>query len=75
VIEIIGAAYRIRIDAYCRVMRWPLRPHEVKAIRELDEAYVSHWHSQQNNGSANLPTLPRSSGAAINPDVFDAVFS
>lgn len=62
------------IEAYRRVSGWPIRPHEVQAIRELDQAYIDHFYAQQKSGAANLPTLPRSSGSAINPDVFDAVF-
>lgn len=62
------------IEAYRYVSGWPIRPHEVQAIRELDQAYIEHFYIQQKSGPANLQTLPRSSGSAINPDVFDAVF-
>lgn len=62
------------IEAYRRVSGWPIRPHEVQVIRELDQVYIEHFYAQQKSGAANLPTLPRSSKAAINADVFDAVF-
>jgi hypothetical protein len=59
------------IEAYARLMRWPLEPRHVQLIRALDTVWLTHARRQQ-DGPAK-PT-PRSSGQTVNPAAFDAVF-
>ena len=57
------------IETWSRLMREPVRPFEVEIIRALDDAYMK---SSAPKGEGK--TVPRSSGQAINPAAFDAVF-
>jgi len=56
------------IEAWARLHRWPLQSHHVAILRALDNAFVS-WAT-----SGGRPTIPRSSGQAVSPTAFDAVF-
>lgn len=57
------------IDAWARLNRWPLEPHHVAILREMDGAFLKHVYART-SGNA----VPQSSGQAVNPAVFDAVF-
>lgn len=59
------------IEAYCRLLRWPLEPHHVAIIRALDMAWLEH--AQASRGGERK-TVQRSSGQAVTPASFDAVF-
>jgi len=58
------------IEAYARLHRWPLEPRHVAIIRALDDAWLDY--ARQSIGGQQQPR--RSSGQAINPAAFDAVF-
>lgn len=62
------------IEAYARLHRWPLQPRHVEVIVALDAAWLEHAYSKRDKTSAGVKTLPRHSGQAVNPAVFDAVF-
>ena len=59
------------ICAWARLHRWPLEPHHVAAIRAMDDAWLTATYAKGNKGEK---PAPRSSGQAINPGAFDAVF-
>jgi hypothetical protein len=60
------------IDAWSRLHREPVRPFEVEIIRALDATYMERQRaaSEERDGKA----IPRSSGQAVTPAAFDAVF-
>lgn len=58
------------IEAYARLHRWPLQPHHVDLICKLDRAWLEHSALRTADGR----TVARSSGQAITPVAFDAVF-
>lgn len=60
------------IEAWARLNRWPLRPHDVDMIRAMDRAYIVHARAAARKPPGK--TIPPSSGQAITPAAFDAVF-
>lgn len=61
--------------AWQRLFGWSLGRHHLDMIRALDDAYLEHAYSKQAKAADGVKTLPPSSGQAVNPAVFDAVFS
>ena len=61
------------IEAWARLNRWPLQPHHVAVIRALDDAFIEHVYAQRPGVPGGKVAL-RSSGHAVNPAAFDAVF-
>lgn len=59
------------IEAWARLMRWPLQPHHVAAIRALDDAWLEHAYARRSAGDRK--TLPASSGQALTPALFDLI--
>jgi hypothetical protein len=55
------------IEAYARLMRWPLQPHHVETIRAMDRAWLDHISGED----APRPARP---AQPVNPAAFDAVF-
>lgn len=62
------------IVGYTHICRWPLQPHHVAVLRAMDEAYLEHAYSGKGKAPDGMKTLPLSSGQAVNPAAFDAVF-
>lgn len=63
------------ISEYARLQRWPLQPHHVDVITALDAAWLEYaFRSEAGKCSKGVKALPRHSGQAVNPSVFDAVF-
>lgn len=62
------------IEAYVRLMRWPLEPHHVSLILAMDRAWIDHVSAQAPGGSA--PSSGSSTGPrpVLTPALFDAVF-
>lgn len=61
------------IEAFARIHRWPFQPHHVAIIRAMDDAWLEHAYRQtrtQDGGQSK-----HSSGQAISPEAFDAVFA
>ena len=56
------------IDAYVALTRTPLEPHQVRIIRAMDRA----WCEKAGTGSG--ASRSQTSGSAITPELFDAVF-
>ena len=50
------------IEAWARLMRWPLEPRHVRVIRALDQAWMAHG----GKGAPTRPTRP------LTPEAFDA---
>lgn len=53
------------IEAWSTLMRWPLEPHHVRAIRALDLAWLEH---------ARAKGAPPAAPQAISTAAFDAAF-
>jgi hypothetical protein len=60
------------IEAWARLHRWPLQPHHVAALRALDNAFIEQTYATKLRGDGKA--IPRSSGQAVTPAAFDAVF-
>ena len=60
------------IEAYCRLHRWPLQQRHLAIIRALDDAWLAHAYAKTGSTEGRSPAA--SSGQAINPAAFDAVF-
>lgn len=61
------------IESYARLHRWPLEPHHVEIIRDLDAAWLDHAYATVKAGSDGK-AAQRKSSQAITPALFDAVF-
>lgn len=60
------------IEAWARLHRWPLEPSHIGSLRAMDDAWLEH--AQSRAGKGGKTPFPRSSGQAISPAAFDAVF-
>jgi len=60
------------IEAYARLMRWPLAPHHVATIRAMDREWIQFVSRQ--DGAAPKSGVSAGSVQPINPAAFDAVF-
>jgi hypothetical protein len=60
------------VEAYARLTGWPIEPRHVGLLRALDAEWMKH--ALGNLTSRDRPTAPRSSGQALTPAAFDAVF-
>ncbi|WP_406736984.1 hypothetical protein [Thioclava sp. GXIMD4215] len=56
------------IDAYCRVMRWPMEPHHVDMLLAMDDAWLA---TIQTGGKAKDM---QKSAHGLTPDLFDVSF-
>lgn len=61
------------IEAYARLMQWPLEPRHVALIRELDAVWIDRARKQQPAPSDGRLYAPKG-GASISPSTFDAMF-
>ena len=57
------------IEAYARLMRWPLRPDHVQMIRRMDDAFLAELMRSLPGGTAYSRNAPE-----ITEEAFDAVF-
>lgn len=64
----------VDILSYSQVMRWPIRPHEVTAIRELDQAYLNHYYERRDAETSGKKTLPAVSKSKMTTELYDAMF-
>lgn len=64
----------VEIEAYIRLWRLPLSERHVATLLMLDRVWLDHAYSKQATAPDGVKTLPPSSGQAVNPAVFDAVF-
>lgn len=62
------------IDAWARLMRWPVEPRHVSLLRALDEAWLAHFYSKREKPPADVKVLPTRSEHAITPGLLDALF-
>lgn len=58
------------IEAYRRLSGWPIERRHVDIIFALDRVYLDRAHAKADPA----PGVPRSSGQAVSPSAFDAVF-
>lgn len=58
------------IEAYCRLMRLPLEPHQVQAVRAMDALWIERSYSR-GAVPAGTQTLPPRSEHALTPAMFD----
>ncbi|GGG62755.1 hypothetical protein GCM10011415_06390 [Salipiger pallidus] len=58
------------IEAYCRLMRLPLEPHHVEAIRAMDAMWIDRAYAKS-AVPAGTKTLPQRSEHALTPAMFD----
>jgi hypothetical protein len=56
------------IAAWAALMRWPLRPEDVQAIRVLDEVYIDKAYGKLAPGASAMPK------EKMTPELFDALF-
>lgn len=62
------------IDAWCRLMRVPLRPIDVSIIRAMDRTFIDAWCGKRDMGQAEgVKTLPPVSKHPLNAALLDAV--
>lgn len=59
------------IEAYARLTGQPLRPQDVRAIRQLDEAWIAAVHQRREAGDGRPPGVAVQN---VSPAAFDAVF-
>ncbi len=57
------------IDAYASLMREPIEPRHVSAIRAIDDAWLKHARASQGEAKAVPPATP------MTPALFDAMFA
>lgn len=67
------------IEAYCRLHRWPLQPHHVATIRELDDAWLEHAYRKMQagggtKGGSTFDSNRYANAQPITAGGFDAVF-
>ncbi len=62
------------IEAWIRLMRWPLRPHHVAIIRALDDSFIESFYRNRAQPPAGGKTVPQRSGHAVSPQLFDVIF-
>lgn len=61
------------IEAWARLTRTPLQPHHVAIIRAMDQVFLEHFAlSKSTRRSDGVRELPRGSGHALTPALFDA---
>lgn len=60
------------IEAYCRLMRLPLRPEHVGIIQSLDRVWMADFYHRRDGGDRKA--APPVASAPINRDMFDAMF-
>ncbi|SLN19915.1 hypothetical protein ROJ8625_00697 [Roseivivax jejudonensis] len=58
------------IEAWARLMRMPLEPHHVAILTAMDAAYMQHAYRAE-DVPQGTKALPRSSGHALSPALFD----
>jgi len=58
------------IEAYARLMRWPLEPRHVELIRALDRVWLEYAHPARSIPAASYPR----NAPEITEEAFDAVF-
>lgn len=59
----------VEIEAFCQLHRWPLEPRHIDIITALDATWMEHALPRE-----GAPPR-RSSGQAMSPEAFDAVFA
>jgi hypothetical protein len=62
------------IDAWARLMRWPVLPHHVQHVRALDEVWLQNFYSKRTRPQADVKLLPTRSEHAITPGLLDVMF-
>lgn len=60
------------IEAWSRLMRVPLEPHQVEILCAMDQLWLKHV-MRKSEAPEGVKTLPRSSGQPMTPAMFDAV--
>lgn len=64
----------VDIDAYARLMAWPLRPYEIGLIRFLDQTYCDAFYQSRSRDAGDVKKLPQRSSEAVSPELFDVAF-
>ncbi len=62
------------IEAFARLMRWPIEPHHVSLILAMDRAWINHINAQAPGGSAPSSGASAAPRPVLTPALFDAVF-
>ncbi len=61
------------IEAWARLTRTPLQPHHVQIIKAMDAAFLEHFALTKGERTPDgVKALPRGSGQALSPALFDA---
>lgn len=64
----------VEIDAWCRLMRIPMRPIDVAIICAMDRAFIDAWCSKRDmKGPEGVKTLPPVSKQPLSAALLDAV--
>lgn len=58
------------IEAYCRLMRLPLRPDHISIIQALDHIWTEDFYQKRNKGAAAAPMV---SNTPLSAGLFDAL--
>jgi hypothetical protein len=59
------------IEAFARLMDWPLQPQHVSMIRAIDREWIEFAYRQQGAATRPAANAPRQ---VLTPALFDAVF-
>lgn len=63
------------IEAWARLMRVPIAPHHVAAIRALDAEWLDIYYAKQGQAKSGVKTLPPVSSQPLSADLFDITMS
>ncbi|WP_174800995.1 phage tail assembly chaperone [Martelella limonii] len=60
----------LEVEAYCRLMRWEMRPDHIATLMAMDEAFIENTRIQQQQGRRDDQHSTRQLTAGL----FDAIF-
>ena len=59
---------------FITLYRWPLQQRHIHVLRQMDRAYVDHFHTSRQKRADGVKSLPPIAAGQISPAMFDAMF-